>query len=292
MERPSETESTDSGYKAQKRWTVLLVGDLGKIVSFELTKPLLRVTAVCLAAVLALFIYSVVSYKSVRSVNKALNRDVDRLSAALESAQRDREEALVRLMLLEEDVTEKAEKTVTRSEQRTKDAASNAPERKSSSVEPSVTPPEKISRPTATASVPSNPTTEKVVKSVSTARISVRNLEIWQEPDGGAFKFQFMLNNVDREAGKVAGYAFLALKPKEDSGSRLRVFPRSRMEDGKPADLKSGRRFSIARYTFIRGALTNVSSLERFNTATVLVYSRAGDLLVEKRFDVSRILRS
>jgi hypothetical protein len=64
------------------------------------------------------------------------------------------------------------------------------------------------------------------------------------------------------------------------------------MEDGKPADLKSGRRFSIARYTFIRGALTNVSSLERFNTATVLVYSRAGDLLVEKRFDVSRILRS
>ena len=279
-------------YQAPRSWTIVLIGDLGKIVSLHLTKPLLLASTACLAVILAVFFYSAVSYRSVRSENKALSKDLDRLSVKLRSAEETREEALVRLMLLEERAGQAAGKTVNDSEQQTKDKASQATDQTPPATAGAKARAQEAPRPAATALLSSRAETDKVAPPTPAARVSVRNLEIWLEPDNNEFKFKFKVKNTDRQSGKVAGYAFLVLKPKEDSGKPPRVFPITPLKNGKPNNFKDGHHFSIARYTFVRGTLAEVSTIAPFETAKIYVYSDTGDFLLEEVFNVGGVIRS
>ena len=96
----SQVRSPDRTYKVPRRWTVLLIGDLGKIASFHIGKPLLLALTACLSAILAVVTYSVVSYNSVRSENTRLRKELDTLRVALETSEEAKEKALVGLMVL------------------------------------------------------------------------------------------------------------------------------------------------------------------------------------------------
>jgi hypothetical protein len=256
------------------------------MLSLYLSKPLLFAVTASLAAVLTIFIYSAVSHYSLREENRQLKKGMDKLTAQLESAENVKEEALVRLMLLEDSVKQTAKKAKTRPAQKAKDVASKVTElnpgsRESEKPEASETP-----KLPATAPQPKQLDRGTTTPPAAVARVSVEDLQIWYEPEGNAFKFQFKVKNIDQEGGKVAGYTFLVLKPKEDSGEPPRAFPPSPLTDGKPSDFKNGHHFSIARYTVIRGTLTDVSAIKRFNTAIVYAYSDTGNLLIEKVFEV------
>lgn len=270
MAQHSRVKSTARKYKTQTRWTLLLIGDLGKVASFQVTRPVLVALLVCLAVGLSIFVYSVVSYNLVRVENRELKKGVNKLTSQLENAENLKEEALVRLMLLEDRVKWAAKKDKARPADTAKDEASEVAERTGPAPAKSSSPPE----------------AGKLAPPISTARVSVEDLQIWYEPVGNAFKFKFKVKNIDREGGKVAGYAFLVLEPREDSGETPRAFPPSPLADGKPSDFKSGHHFSIARYTFIRGTLTDVSAIRRFKSAIIYAYSDAGHLLIEKVFEV------
>jgi len=284
-----------------------LIGDLGKIISFHVGKPLVLSLTACLCAILGVVIYSVVSYNSVRLENTQLIKDLDTLRAQLETAENAKEKALVGLMVLEDSVKQTARKAGPASDRKTKGVASKVTRprpaaTKAARAEAPKTPkpaatkaaraeaPE-TPKPAAVASLPTRAEKDKIVPPVSLAKILVKNLEIWQEPDDNAFKFQFALKNVDREGGRIAGHTFVVLKPEEGSREPVRAFPWSPMKDGKPAIFKRGQFFSIARFKFVRGTLTDVSTIDRFKTAIVYVYSDTGGLLVEKVFEVDKILR-
>jgi hypothetical protein len=239
-----------------------------------------------IAAVLSISIYSVVSYYSLREENTALKKGADKLTAKLENAENAKEEALVRLMLLEDRVKWAAKKDETRPADKAKDEASEVAVLNPGSVETEKPVASETPKLPATEPPPKKPARDIASPPPAVARVSVEDLQIWYEPEGNAFKFKFKLKNIDRGGGKVAGYTFLVLKPREDSGESPRAFPPSPFADGRPSDFKSGQHFSIARYTYIRGTLTDVSAIRRFKTAIVYAYSDAGHLLIEKVFEV------
>jgi len=84
-----------------KSWTILLVGELGHVVSFHLTVPRVTALAACVAVVLAFVLFGTVSYYGVRRENKALKKDLDEVRADFMTADKAKERALVRLMVLE-----------------------------------------------------------------------------------------------------------------------------------------------------------------------------------------------
>lgn len=315
MENPSRNLAYDSQVKSPKnthkvpmRWTVLLIGDLGKIASFHIGKPFLIALAACLAALLAIVIYSVGSYNSVRSETTRLKKELDTLRVALDTSEKAKEKALVGLMVLEDDVKQTAKKAGPASDREAKDIALKArtpspPATKTAEAKESEKPsladtntakaqtPEKPSPP-ATSSQPTRADEDKIAQSLSPASIQVRNLEIWRNADGNAFKYRFALKNVDEERDKIAGHTFVVLRPEEGSQEPIRPFPWSLLKDGKPVIFKRGQYFSIARFKFVSGTLTGVDTIEHFKFATVYVYSDTGDLLVKEVFEVDKILRS
>ena len=304
----SQVRSPDRTHKVPRRWTVLLIGDLGKIASFHIGKPLLLALTACLSAILAVVTYSVVSYNSVRSENTRLRKEMDTLRVALETSEEAKEKALVGLMVLEDGVKQTAKKAGPVSNRETKDVASKArtpspavtktakakaPETSS----PAATKTAKArapetSSPAATPSQSTRAEKDKIAQSVSPASILVKNLEIWRKADSNAFKFRFALKNVDHERDKIAGHTFVVLRPEEGSREPIRPFPWSPLKDGKPAIFKRGQYFSITRFKFVSGTLMDVDTIKHFKIATVYVYSDTGDLLVEEVFEVGKILRS
>jgi hypothetical protein len=285
-----------------------LIGDLGKIVSFHIGIPLLLALTACLCAVLVVVIYSVVSYNSVRIENIELTKDLDTLRVKLETSEKAKEKALVGLMVIEDSLKQTARKAGPAADPETKDVASKvrtpspaatkttkpkAPETPSpvATKTTKARAPETPS-PAATASQPTRAEKDKIARPVSPANILVKNLEIWREANSNTFKFQFALKNVDGGRGKIAGHTFVVLRPQEGSQELIRPFPWSPLKDGRPAIFRRGRYFSIVSFKFVRGKLTDVSTIERFKTATVYVYSDTGDLLVEEVFEVDKIFRS
>jgi len=223
--------------------------------------------------------------------NTQLIKDLDTLRAQLETAENAKEKALVGLMVLEDSVKQTARKASPAYDRKTKDVASKVTRPSPADTKAAKAKTPERPKPAAVASLPTPAEEDRNGPAVSPAGIIVKNLEIWQEPDDNAFKFQFALKNVDRESGRIAGHTFVVLKPEEGSREPVRAFPWSPMKDGKPAIFKRGQFFSIARFKFVRGTLTDVNTINRFKIATVYVYSDTGGLLVEKIFEVDKILR-
>jgi hypothetical protein len=308
LEHDSQVKSPDRSHKVPRCWTVLLVGDLGKIATFHMGKPLFIGLIASLSVILAVVIYSVVSYSSVRLENRRLRKDLDTLRAELETSEKAKEKALVGSMVLKDGVKQTDRKDGPTSDRETKDVASKVrtPSRAATkTVEakapetPSPAPTKAVeakapetSSPAPTASQPTRAEKDKIEPPVSATHIVVKNFEIWQKADGNAFKFRFALKNVDHERGRIAGHTFIVLRPEEGSQEPVRAFPWSPLKDGKPAIFKQGQYFSITSFKFVSGTLAGVNTIKRFKTATVYVYSDTGDPLVEEVFEVGDILRS
>ena len=311
-------------YKTRRRWTVLLIGEVGKVFSFHVTKSLLLAFPALLAAILAVAAYSVVSYNSLRTENSQLRNNLDMLRAKLETAEKATEKASVRLMVLEDSVRQTVGKAGPSSSGRTKDVRSKVTKPRPAAKHAAIAKPSEIPKPVAqeiakpnaaelpkpataeaasleaaettkpaeAAILPAEAEEQKIASPPSPARILVKDLEVWRKSDGSAFKFQFALKNIDREGGRIAGYTFLLLKPQEGSGEPIRSFPWSPLKNGKPAIFKRGQYFAIAHFKSVRGTLTDVSTIDRFETAIVYVFSDTGDLLTEEVFEVGKISRS
>ena len=332
----AKVRNPDYPRKVPRRWTLLLIGEVGKVFSFHLTKSLLLALPALLAAVLAAATYSVVSYNTLRMENTQLRDDLDMLRVKLETAEKAREKASVRLMVLENSAGQKARKGDPPPARKTKEATSKVtkPKRaanakpskppqpiapkiaelkapripkpiaaKAESSEPSETlkPPAtqtvslettETANPVSPAMLPAKAEEDEILSPFSPARILVKDFEVSRKSNGSAFKFQYALKNIDRDGGRIAGYTFVVFKPGEGSGEPIRSFPWSPLKNGMPAIFKRGQYFAIAHFKFVRGTLTDVTTIDRFKTATVYVYSEKGDLLLKQVFEVENISRS
>lgn len=291
------------------RWTVLLIGDLGKIVSFRIGTPLLFASMACIAVILTVVICSVFSYNSLRLENKELRNNLDNFRAKPETAVNVEEKALVGLVAHKASAKDTPKKAGTASDRKAKDVVSKIKKPKPAVTQTAKEKPPETPEPAAgqTARVeesetpspaeeapqPTQAEKDKVAQPASSANIVVNKLEIRRKAAGNAFEFKFSLKKVHGESGKIAGHTFVVLKPEEGSReATIRAFPWSPLKDGMPAIFKRGQYFSISRFKYVSGKFADVSTMEHFKTATVYVYSDTGDLLVEEVFEVGKIFQS
>lgn len=278
--------------KIPKRWSVLLIDDVGRTVSFYLSKRLAFAAAASLAVLLILFICLALSFVLMLRENAAMRKDFDLLTAQLQRAKSDSEKALVQLMLLKGSSEPAVNEPVPASVREVEDAAGpkeemspgqDAGPRAEVSEEP---------KPAVAAPQPPPPPKESAPTRDPEARVSVGKLEIWQEPGNNDIEFQFVVKNENRGSGKIAGYTFLVLTPHESSSAvPQRVFPDTSLAGGKPSDFRQGLYFSIARYKSVHGMLTDINMIGRYKTATIYAYSNTGDLLIERVFEIADVLR-
>jgi hypothetical protein len=278
---------------AGRTWTILLIDDVGKIISFPVSKPLMAIAIVSLVLVSAVFIFSLFSSHRLRAEKDGLSHVLDRVRADLDEAEKGREKALLRLMVLEESLEQAPREN----------GGHDGQERKNKSTEPGAS-----SREVTEFSEANTETRfrqDRVPLSTGMGeghetilfeageRVTAKDLEVWQEiNEGPVFRFQFIVQRIRPRGGKVSGYTFIVLRPGEGTGESPMVIPATTLKDGKPGVFRQGQYFSIARYKFVRGTFPDVTRMDPFKTATLFVYSDQGELFAEKTFELAEIFRS
>ena len=274
-------------------WTLLLIGELGNTMSFRLSKSLIATLMACAVASLALMVFLIVSYYGVRTENKGLKRDLESIRADLVEANKGKERALVRLMVLEGPVKPDDEKEEPSSSQKPPEKAPEGPSSPGPVREETK---DVVPEPVKPVEVPSSAESIEAAAEapgpMTPERVSVEKLEINQGAGGHLLAYRFVLTNIDPQGNRVKGYTFVVLNPEKGSEQPSVVSPSVPLEDGKPAVFKKGKYFSITRFKPVSGSFPDGEAMESYESATVYVYSEDGNRLVVEGFQIDKMLGS
>ena len=113
-----------------------------------------------------------------------------------------------------------------------------------------------------------------------TAAIDIEDFTI----DGGnsANKVKFKLVNKIGERYKISGRLAIIAENKGDNEVRYSTYPPMTIKQGVPKDFRKGEWFSIRRFKIVKGGFEEKGA----DIVTVLVYSKEGDLLLNKKFPI------
>ncbi len=252
--------------------------------------------SVCACTALALFLIAMASYQAMRTENHGLKRDLGKARADLVTADEAKDRALVNLMLLKAQAKPAKAQAKPADKPKPKKDVPAAPHKKPPVLKAAATTDTKGNEPKKAKPSQEAPQaqpgyTAEATETTMEDGLSVGKLEIWQEGESSSVKFQFSLKNTNSQGTKVRGYTFVALKPEAGGQAAVRISPWTPLKDGRPDMFKRGQYFSIARFKFVRGSFPDLSAINRFQTATVFVYSETGNLVVEKDYVLEEALR-
>ena len=128
--------------------------------------------------------------------------------------------------------------------------------------------------------------TNKDILPVSPALPSVElgdKLKVTFNPKSELLKVRFRIRNAGPRSSPARGRCVVVLKPGESEESSWLIIPYVTLVKGEPTGHR-GNRFKISRYMDMTVKAVGPMDPSRFSTATIYVYSRSGDKLVEKVF--------
>ena len=116
--------------------------------------------------------------------------------------------------------------------------------------------------------------------------VGVEDLTVSFDSYSNSLKVEFIVRKMDPDLQSVSGRTFAILKPDESDDRKWFALPAVDLVAGKPVRPKQGQFFGIARFKSITLEAKNLSVLNPYKYATVFVFSTSGDLILEKTFNI------
>jgi len=259
---------TKSSKKAGS-WSVLFLGDHGRTISIRMPQRLVITLAIVLVIAIVSFSWLLIVFKSTREDNKNLSNALDISRQKVMSLRDEKDLLIVRLVVAESkiknrgaDISPDSNSSVETADSKAIDKMASLPDNKQVGEKTDLAGPEKLQR------------------------TAMEDFSILFEPDTNVLNVQFKITTTSQNNQLVSGYAFIILKQNKDDQSSWLTFPSTSLVSGKPAKFKKGQYFSILRFKTIKFKAQNEADPKRFKTATVFVFARTGELLLEKSFPV------
>lgn len=245
--------------KAERRWTLLFMGDRGKTITFHRFKSLVMLALLILLASAAVSGWFWHLYDNARIENRILNKKVENLKQALASVRNEKDILTARLVVAES----KAEQTIAKviAERPLKPPVKRAP-KPSQAVQKSV-----------------------VDKPEPVMSIVAENFLVFYEPDVNTLSVQYKIRNTGSKEQPVSGRSVVILKDGDENPKKWLVLPWVPLKSGKPVGDK-GRSFSIYNFKTMRFKANDQTGPDQFKTALVYVFTTDGTLLLEQEYPV------
>ena len=115
---------------------------------------------------------------------------------------------------------------------------------------------------------------------------NIENFEISVRSDNNSLSVQFRIKNTSLYSQPVSGHVIVVFKGKEIQQDRWVSIPGVPLVEGRPTGNRQGKAFGISNYKTMRFTASAPQSLEKFQTASVYVFTHTGELLLEQAFPV------
>ncbi len=243
--------------KRTKQWTFLFVGNHGKVVSFDNVRGWTIASASVLAISIAAAIMLFFLYRNVVDKNENLLKTLTMVRKQIPPLKNDKDILITRLVVAES----KIEALQGKEE---KPAGDSFDVKVDSQEEPS--------------------DSHVQNQAEKTRSVEVGQFRILYNQDAEDMKIEFKLTNVLQDSQPVSGFIFVVLKGNKITQDNWLTLPDVTLVSGKPSRINKGRYFVISRFTIIRFTTKIEFNPESFKWATVYVFAREGEMLLEKDF--------
>ena len=291
---PRDVQKELDSYKAPKKsrksghWTLLFIGDQGEVITIRKFKGLMLLAVFIMVVALSAAASIYMLYKKPFEENLRLEAELARMGGQIRMLGEERDLLLTRLGIAESKLKKAqaaAQPAPAESEQ-----ASLPPGEPVNAVPLEATPAAVAPTVPAPPAEPETPVKKQVQPTVvpeevkPEIKVDVLDFQVRHEPEQKLLNVQFRLKNVNVEAGAVSGRTFVVLQNDEYAENEILTIPKVRLVDGKPERIHRGRYFSISRFNIVNFKRAYETPPQELSSATVFVYSGAGDLLLEKHF--------
>jgi hypothetical protein len=116
--------------------------------------------------------------------------------------------------------------------------------------------------------------------------VAVENFKINTRSGSNSLRVQFKLKNTSAYSQHVSGHAIVVLKGEGVAQSDWLALPDISLVDGKPTGSQQGHAFGISNFRIMKFRTRKPSSPEKFQTASIYVFTKTGEVLLEQDFPV------
>ncbi len=256
--------------KRIRRWSLMFVGDHGEIISvgrFKLMAiSLAFVMIIVVASAACLYFFS----KSNIKENQNLKNALASLQQKVEALRDEKDILMVRLVVAESKLEPKQAKN--RKKPAELSTAPIASVKKKTNIAP------------GTSGTPAKPVQTKKLQAVDVKDVIVRHKLL--EIGGSSLRIKFTLKKTDQNSETVSGHAFVVLKHNEVDKNQWLILPSVPLISGKPARIKRGKYFSIARFKSMQFEKNYLAVPKLFKNMTVYIFAKTGALMLKKEFPI------
>ena len=285
------------------KWRLLLISDHGKIRRIPGYKILIRCFFFILALSLAANAGLYYLYKTYRMKNEDAKTSLARSKESLAHLSVEKELLIARLVL--EGVDPEAILKQAQPEKKAPESESAGPnntktEKDQSEKEsgqegageetPRESAKERVEKSPSADAPPENEKTspqedesnDKQPAPRSSEIVALEDFESSYSESSKSLRIRFKLDN--KADDKLSGYIIVLLKNLEKKPATWIALPDSPLENGEPADYKTGRYFEIARFKTIRFKVGDISAPDLYTVAEIYIFGKDGDLVLKRQF--------
>jgi hypothetical protein len=266
--------------KPDRRWTLLFIGDHGRVVTLKRFKGYVFLAACIFVLAAAAIVWLYRHNQNIILDKDKLQSSLDILQKRIKALRHEKEILMARLVLAESRVKESlgaGGKTQEGDEKPPKTADLKKFSDDIKPVEAGVTKKKPVVKTPAMAiAVPQS--------STSNLSVDVENFNIIPTADPTELKIQFKVKNTSPNSQRVAGHSIVVLSGDSLKPPKWLSVPRMKLVDGKPTGQRRGHAFAINYFRTMRFTTNVPPSPDQYTLATVYVFSGNGELLLEKDF--------
>ena len=252
---------------AARKWTVMVMGRMGKVRSFKVSP---RLVWICFLFIALYLPVSIVVF----------NRWVD--------LRRETGEQRARIVQIEEDLG-RAERTLFKFQQHVALLDGYISSMKEERSRPAATGPAPVEAAApAGREPPSEAASEETPKTAVQAPELVDIQQVSVKNEKGVVAVNFNLVNIDQEDA-VSGYIHILASGRYGDASWWEVYPRGDVKDGLPASYRVGQPFIIQRFKPIHGEFDARNERGAPETIRIVVYDDGGTLIFDASYEVEHV---
>ncbi len=264
-----------------KRWTLLFIGNHGRTITLKRFKGMVILAGLVLCASVAMSGGLLYFSLDIRSDKNQLESDLRDLKAQIKDLRYEKDVLLTKLVLAE-----------TR-------AKPSPPKERLQQREPEKPQPEsgvdkKPVQPVPAAGIQNKPPAEKAPQrppsdsqADSGLSVAIENLKIFPKSNENLLRVHFKIKNTSPNRQRIDGHTIVVLKGEQLRQNRWLTIPRVSLSNGKPTGRQRGHSFGISNFKTMRFKTNLPKSPEIYREASVFIFTKKGDLLLEKNFAVN-----
>jgi len=267
--------------KPDKRWTLLFIGNHGRTITLKRFKGMVLLTCLVLCISIAITVGLLYLSLNIRHEKKQLESDLLEMKAQIKAIRYEKDVLMTKLVLAESRSKANPDsKPQIQSEPAVKQQNPGGSEKTEQIPQPA-----KIREETPAEAETEDPLADNLPE--SELSVAIENFKASTEADENLLRVQFKIKNTSPNSQRVAGHAIVVLKGEQLQQNKWLTIPRMSLSDGKPTGRQRGYDFGINYFKTMRFKTNLPNSPEVYQSATVFIYTRNGNLMLEQDFPVN-----